>query len=195
MNYIFLGLGNPGVEYFYTRHNAGNLVLRYIAKTRDESFSKDKYSNSLLAKFSLESSPIIYSLPETFMNNSGYTAEKLLAEHKESEVVVLYDDIDIPLGEYKVSFGRSGGSHNGIKSVISSLRSQNFISIRIGVSPKDTEGKIRRPIGKGVVQDFVMSPFSKNELTLLEKVSENIQKTLPILLREGREKFLSTYKK
>jgi PTH1 family peptidyl-tRNA hydrolase len=195
MNYIFLGLGNPGVEYFYTRHNAGNLVLRYIAEKENISFSKDKYSNSLLAKFSLESSSLVFSLPETFMNSSGFTAEKLCTQNEGSEIVVVYDDIDIPLGEYKVSFGRSGGSHNGMKSVISSLRSQNFISIRVGVSPKDTEGKIRRPVGKGVVQDFVMSPFSKNELVVLEKLSENIYKTLPILLKEGREKFLSTYKK
>jgi peptidyl-tRNA hydrolase len=82
-----------------------------------------------------------------------------------------------------------------VKSVISALKSHAFVSVRVGLSPKDEEGKMRRPIGKGIVQDFVMNPFSKNELVMIKKVSEKIYKTLPILLEEGREKFLSTYKK
>ena len=187
-----MGLGNKGPEYEKTRHNAGALMMSFLLEEIGSSFSMDKYSNSLTSKVSINGQKVLFSFPQTFMNESGAAAKFLVKDI--SKFVLFYDDIDLGLGDYKVSFGRSGGSHNGVRSVVSSLGSRDFITIRIGISPKDSDGNIRRPIGKGVVQDFVMNPFSKNELSILENESKVFLKLIRLFISEGSEKLLSTYK-
>jgi PTH1 family peptidyl-tRNA hydrolase len=183
MEYILMGLGNKGIEYEKTRHNAGALAVSFILREEGLFFSMDKYSNSLISKSVLEGQKVVFSFPQTFMNESGFSAKVLVKD--KTKFILFYDDIDIAIGEYKVSFGRSGGSHNGVKSVVAGLGSKDFITIRIGVSPKDDEGNMRRPTGKGTVQDFVMNSFSKKELDILEKESKVFLKLI---------KLLSTYK-
>jgi PTH1 family peptidyl-tRNA hydrolase len=192
MEYILMGLGNKGIEYEKTRHNAGALAVSFILREEGLFFSMDKYSNSLISKSVLEGQKVVFSFPQTFMNESGFSAKVLVKD--KTKFILFYDDIDIAIGEYKVSFGRSGGSHNGVKSVVAGLGSKDFITIRIGVSPKDDEGNMRRPTGKGTVQDFVMNSFSKKELDILEKESKVFLKLIKLFINEGPEKLLSTYK-
>ena len=114
---LVVGLGNPGKEYENTRHNAGRILVGMIEKK-------------------LEGSKIKFITPDTFMNNSGKAVAPLVKSKKDlAQLVVIYDDIDLPLGKIKISFNRSSGGHNGLNSVIKSLKSQEFLRIRVGITP------------------------------------------------------------
>src|SRR3989344_3259362 len=117
---IVFGLGNKGEEYAKTRHNTGAIILSMIEDNVDN-------KNKLKVKF---------LKPETFMNLSGKVVSPLVKIKKDLEnLVVIYDDIDLPLGKIKISFNRSSGGHNGLQSVIRSLKSEEFLRIRVGITP------------------------------------------------------------
>jgi PTH1 family peptidyl-tRNA hydrolase len=172
---LVVGLGNPGEEYENTRHNAGRIVVGLIQKK-------------------LEDKKIKFLTPDTFMNNSGKAVAFLVKSKKDlKDLIVIYDDLDLPLGKIKISFDRSAGGHNGLASVIKSVKSQEFLRIRIGVSPSTPSGKTRKPKGEKAVLNFLMSEFKKAELEQLKKISKKVAEVIETIYSESKEKAMSLY--
>ena len=173
---LVVGLGNPGQEYENTRHNTGFIILTMVEKKLD---IKNK---------------IKFIFPDKFMNNSGKVVAPLIKSKKDlKDLVVIYDDIDLPLGKMKISFNRSSGGHNGLGSIIKALKSEEFLRIRIGTSPTTPSGKIRKPKGEKAVLNFLLGKYKKSELDELKKLSKKVAQALEIIFTEGKEKAMSLY--
>ncbi len=164
MQWIVVGLGNPGGEYVGTRHSVGRDFLEALAqklppKTR-------------------------VVLPDTFMNESGRALVKLVKSKKAAEgLVVLHDDLDLPLGSAKISFGSGSGGHKGVESIQKTLKTKDFVRIRIGISPTTPSGRIKKP-SSADVNDFVLGRFKPTEQEKLKKVRKVVAEALNILLAE-----------
>jgi peptidyl-tRNA hydrolase, PTH1 family len=194
MNYCYFGLGNPGEKYASTRHNAGQLVLSLIEV--ESSIIKSEildHKKSLATHFEIQNAPAIFFYPKCFMNSSGGFVKRF--RNPENMIIVVYDDIDLPFGEVRFSYNKSGGSHNGVLSIVKALGTQKFATVRIGISQTDSLGRIRRITGAGKVQDFVMADFSHDELTRLKKeISKKVENIMKLLPELGIQKTLSIYK-
>jgi PTH1 family peptidyl-tRNA hydrolase len=192
---LIVGLGNPGTEYEKTRHNAGRIILEYIAKANDFSdWKNDMKTKSLRAKGEIEKEKFDFMLPETFMNNSGNAVVQIIDGPKKlKNLVVIYDDLDIPVGSLKISFNRSSGGHNGVQSVIKKVKSQEFVRIRIGVSPHTPTGKIKKPSGEQAVLKFLLGAFKEDELKELKKMSKKVAEILAMISSDGHQKAMSLY--
>ena len=178
-----VGLGNPGEEYKQARHNAGRLALEYFAKKNDFSeWKKSKPLQSIVGEGALKKEKVILILPETFMNNSGVAVKNLSAKN----IIVLHDDIDLPLGKIKISFGRGSGGHKGVESVIRALKTKNFWRIRIGVSP------CKKPEHKKI-PDFLTSTMRKPDFETLKKSFKKISEALETMLAESPEKAMGKF--
>lgn len=172
---LVVGLGNPGVEYENTRHNAGRILVSLI---------EDK----------VKTKQVKFVTPDTFMNNSGKIVAPLIKTKKDLEkLVVIYDDMDLPLGKIKISFDKSSGGHRGLESIIKSLKSKEFVRIRVGVSPSTPSGKMKKPLGEKAVLDFLLGEFKKPELEIIKKLSKKIALAVDAFFAEGREKAMSLY--
>ena len=137
---------------------------------------------------------IKFLLPDTFMNNSGKAVAPLVKTRKDlKDLVVVHDDIDLPLGKMKISFNRSSGGHNGIGSVIKSLKSQEFVRIRIGIAPATPSGKIRKPKGEKAVLNFLLGEFKKPELETTKKLSKKVAEAIAMIFSDGKDKAMSLY--
>lgn len=192
---LIVGLGNPGTEYEKTRHNAGRIILEYIAKANDFSeWKNDMKTKSLRAKGEIQKEKFDFMLPETFMNNSGNSVAYIIDGPKKlKNLVVIYDDLDIPVGSLKISFNRSSGGHNGVQSVIKKVKSQEFVRIRIGVSPHTPTGKIKKPSGEQAVLKFLLGAFKEDELKELKKMSKKVAEILAMISSDGHQKAMSLY--
>lgn len=167
-----IGLGNPGKAYEHTRHNAGFLAVDAFAKEQGYPAFKSSAKHQALLS---EGTEVILAKPQTFMNKSGVSAKSLLKQ--DGELVVIHDDIDIPLGTVKVSKGRGSAGHKGVESVMEQLGSKDFTRIRIGIQP--LAGKPEN------VEDFVLQKFSSAELPV---VQNSIQEAVNALTRIVEEK-------
>lgn len=192
---LIVGLGNPGTEYEKTRHNAGRIILEYIAKANDFSeWKNDMKTKSLRAKGEIQKEKFDFMLPETFMNNSGVSVVQIIDGPKKlKNLVIIYDDLDIPVGSLKISFNRSSGGHNGVQSVIKKVKSQEFVRIRIGVSPHTPTGKIKKPSGEQAVLKFLLAKFKDDELKELKKMSKKVSEILTTISSGGHQKAMSLY--
>jgi len=132
--YIIVGLGNPEEKYFKTFHNMGYLAVGDAANALGAKFKK-RECESIIAEAHIGGEKIILAKPLTYMNNSGRAVKQLLAKYKatEEQLVVIYDDYDIPKGSVRIRPNGSGGTHNGMRSVIAEIGTQNFARIRIGI--------------------------------------------------------------
>ena len=176
---LVVGLGNPGKEYENTRHNAGRILVGLVEK------KLEKESGKLKIKF---------IMPDTFMNNSGKAVASLVKSKKDlKDLVVIYDDIDLPLGKMKISFNRSSGGHNGLGSIIKALKSEEFLRIRIGIAPVTPSGKIRKPSGEKDVLKFLLGEFKKPELETVKKLSKTVALAVECIFTESKDKEMSLY--
>lgn len=182
--FLIFGLGNPGDEYEGTRHNVGRMVVSILAKNNNfDDFILDKKSNSLISSGKIGKEKVELVMPEGFMNNSGKTIGSLVKTKAPFEkVIVIHDDLDIPIGSIKVSFGKKPGGHRGVESVSKVLKSDDFIRIRIGISPKTASGKIKKPQSEKDVIDFILGKLSKNENEALKKTVKNGAKAVEDIL-------------
>ncbi len=170
---LVIGLGNPGQEYENTRHNTGRMMVSMIEKKLD--------------KFKIK-----FITPDIFMNNSGKAVAPLVKTKKDlQDLVVIYDDIDLPLGKMKISFNRSSGGHNGLHSVIKALKSEEFLRIRVGISPATPKGVVRKPKGEKTVINFILGEFKKSELETLKKLSKKVAEAVETIFTEGKDKAMS----
>lgn len=192
MGWVVAGLGNPGEDYTGTRHNVGRDFLMAIAKKEGiDVWKEDKSAGkrtALFAKGTFFGKKVHLVLPDTYMNNSGAALKALIKTKKDAEkLVVMHDELDLPLGAVKFSFGSGSGGHNGINSLHTVLKTRDFIRIRIGISPKTPSGKLKKPPQEKVV-DFVLSEFRAPEKETLKKAKKTVAEALELLLNEGLEK-------
>jgi PTH1 family peptidyl-tRNA hydrolase len=133
---LIVGLGNPGKEYKKTKHNIGFMAMDLLAdKMRSDDFSKEDKFKSELTCFELDGEKVFLAKPSTFMNLSGEAVQKIASYYKidPKDIAVVHDELDLPAGEIKVSFGRGAAGHNGVRSVIEKLGTEEFLRVRIGV--------------------------------------------------------------
>lgn len=193
--YVIVGLGNPGVEYENSRHNTGRMLVEYFAKKQGfEAWNEDKKHKTLVSEGKVGKEKTILLLPETFMNKSGLSVKSFITSKKKAEqLVVIYDDLDLPLCKLKISFGRGSGGHKGIESVVRSIKTKDFIRIRVGITPTTPNGKLKKPKGDKKVHDFIIGVFKKAELEALKKVSKKVNFALETIILEGRQKAMNEF--
>ncbi len=175
--FYLIGLGNPGKEYETSRHNTGRMAVDYF---------KSHTSPARQQGGNLKSAKIIES--SEFMNNSGKAVAKFIKTKKSAEkLMVVYDDIDLPLGTMKISFNKGSGGHRGVESVIKAVKTREFIRIRIGISPTTPSGKLKKPEGEKKVLDFILGNFKPKEAEILKKIFKRVTEAIEVILEEGRE--------
>ena len=192
MEYIIVGLGNPGEKYRLTRHNAGRFILEELTKTNwpDIKFDDWRLWKNFKAKIvagRADQLRFLLVLPETFMNLSGDSVNRFPQAKKNNALLVVHDELALPLGQFRLSFGRSAGGHNGVESIIKSLGTPDFLRLRIGIGPKKSAGLFklfRRPVQH---KDYVLEKFTDKEITELKSLSPKIKEAIFLSLKEGRE--------
>lgn len=164
---LIVGLGNPGVRYERTRHNAGFMVLDRLAEMAGNPVFKDKFEGKY-AKLKIKGEDVILLRPETFMNNSGFSVRACMDFFKISpdDLLVIYDDLDSPVGSIRLKSKGSAGGHNGMKSVISAALTSDFDRIRVGIG---RDPQIR-------IIDYVLTKFRPEEQDDLEKAVDRAAK-------------------
>ena len=195
MSYVIVGLGNPGEEYEKTRHNLGRIVLEYFRKKYDfPGWESDKRSKALLSEGRLGKQKAVLLEPETFMNKSGFSVKSFITSKKKAEtLVVIYDDLDLPNGAFKISFNKGTGGHKGLESIAKVVKTKEFIRVRVGISQVTPTGKLRKPKGDQKILDYLMSDFGKKDLEILKKMKPKIAKALEIIILEGRVKAMNKF--
>lgn len=192
---LIVGLGNPGKEYENTRHNAGRIILEKIAKANDFSDWKDDMKlKSFRSKGEILDEKVEFLLPNTFMNNSGNAVCQIIDDKKKlKNLVVVYDDMDLPVGSLKISFDRSSGGHNGLESIIKRVKSKEFVRIRIGVSPTTPTGKMKKPKGEEAVLKFLLGTFKEDELKIIKNMSKKVTEIIIMVSAEGKDKAMTLF--
>lgn len=190
---LIIGLGNPGEEYKNSRHNTGFIILDYVlgkVEWKQSSGTKAIYYRDHIGKKEVE-----YLKPQTFMNNSGVAVSFAQNKHKVNlkDIIVIYDDIDLPIGCLKISFNRSSGGHNGLESIIKKTKSKEFIRIRIGISPTTPTGKLKKVKGEDAVLKFLLGDFKNDELKELKSISKKVKDIVEMIFSEGKDKAMSIY--
>lgn len=195
MKYFIVGLGNPGEEYEDTRHNAGRIALGYFRKKNNfPNWELNKKLKALISEGKVGKASVFLLEPETFMNNSGKSISSLVKSKKAAEqLVVIHDDLDLPIGKMKISFNRGSGGHKGVESIKRAVKTEGFVRIRVGVSPTTPSGKTKKPQGENFVNNFIVAPFKPTELDEIKKVSKKVGEALLVLIGEGREKAMSQF--
>jgi PTH1 family peptidyl-tRNA hydrolase len=192
---LVVGLGNPGEEYKNSRHNTGWIMLDYLLGNKIEWKQGGGKTKGLFYKDSIASKPVEFLKPLTFMNNSG-NAVLCAKDYRKTplkDIIVIYDDVDLPIGKMKISFDKSSGGHNGLESVIKKLKSKEFLRIRIGIAPVTPSGKIKKPKGEKGILNFLLGEYKKTELDELKKLSKKVKEAIEVAFTEGKDKAMSLY--
>jgi len=187
MAWIIAGLGNPGTEYDNTRHNAGRMALQQFARKNGlRDWKEDKKNELTVAKGALGKNLFVLLLPDTYMNNSGRAVQKYIKSAKMAEkLLVVYDDLDLPIGKIKLSFDRGSGGHKGLDSIMRAVKTKKFARIRIGVSPETAGGTLKKPNGDKDVNDFILGKFKPNEQEELKKVFRRTSEAIEAVIERG----------
>ncbi len=193
---LIVGLGNPGIEYQFTPHNAGFLAIDRIAEVCGVSVT-NRRGKALTAKATLAGQEVLLAKPETFMNLSGNSVAALLnaleLEKPAEELIVLYDELAIPLGQLRIRERGSAGGHNGIKSILSSLKpfgTEEFIRIRIGVGkPPTVTGREIKAGGT----EYLLSPMRRMQLQELDEVLDQALRAVEMVLTQGALKAMNEF--
>ena len=179
---LVVGLGNPGIEYQFTPHNAGFLAVDRIADQNRVAVA-NRRGRALTAKIQIAGREVILAKPETFMNLSGLSVAALAAEFEidaARDLLVLYDELDLPLGTIRVRERGSAAGHNGARSISGALRSDDWARIRIGVgSNSEPEEAFRR--GK----DYLLTPLRKKDLAALDEVLDRVARAVEAVVAKG----------
>ena len=193
--FYVIGLGNPGKKYTGTRHNVGRDVLIDLAsEAAAPSWESDKHAQAKITSITVGNASLQLVLPETFMNKSGETARFLRDKEAASPdtVIVVYDDVDLPFGEIKISVGRGAGGHNGVASVIKVL-GKDFIRIRVGIaSTSFWTGQPKRPTGAGMSR-HVLGTFSRLERRKMPEVGRLVTEAIKMIVSKGTESAMNRF--
>ena len=176
---LIVGLGNPGIEYQFTPHNMGFLAVDRIAEQCGGVVVNNRHCRAQTGRARIGNEDVVLAKPETFMNLSGMSVRELIEKYEAqpaSDLVLLYDELDLPFGTLRVRpRGRSAG-HNGVESVIGSLGTQEFTRIRMGVAPD-------HPVGDGA--RYVLSQFKKAQYPVVDQVLDAAAEAVKVILAEG----------
>ena len=184
--YIIAGLGNPGREYANTRHNVGFDVIDTLAERYNISVDTRK-SRALIGKGMIEGHKVILVKPQTYMNLSGESIRSLVDYYKvdeESELIVIYDDVSLGVGQLRIRKKGSAGGHNGIKSILSELGTDVFLRIKVGVGEKPR---------KYDLADYVLGHFSKEEKEQMKEGYQKAADAVSMLLNGETEAAMNQY--
>lgn len=175
IEFLIVGLGNPGKNYEFTRHNAGFLTLDHIASELDTEINNLK-NNALIADVVINNHRCLLVKPQTFMNNSGTAVRDIAKFYKipPEKIIVIFDDISLPCGKLRIRRKGTDGGHNGIKSIIYHLNSDQFPRIKIGVGAK--------PNPEYDLADWVLSKFGKDDTEQLKAAITKATEVLPFIL-------------
>ncbi len=193
--YYIVGLGNPDEEHASTRHNTGRIVLLlFLKKQRLPALVESKKYVSLITEGEISGAKVLVMWPETYMNKSGSAVAKAVKSAKAAKkLIVVYDDIDLPLGTVRISYGRGSGGHRGIESIIKVLKTKDFVRIRVGITPMTPTGKPKKPKGEKKILEFLLGDFKKPEREVLDKVSKRVNEVLEIIFADGLEKAMNQF--
>jgi peptidyl-tRNA hydrolase, PTH1 family len=182
--FLVVGLGNPGIEYQWTPHNAGFLAVDRLAE-RAGAVVSNRRCRALTATARIAGREVVLAKPDTFMNLSGLSVQALLQEFGEdsakqgSSLLVVYDELALPLGTMRVRAGGSSGGHNGARSINGALGTEEWARIRIGVGPDGLETASRR--GK----DYLLTPMRKKDLAVLDEVLDKVADAVETVIVSG----------
>jgi PTH1 family peptidyl-tRNA hydrolase len=181
--WLVAGLGNPGEQYADTPHNLGFLTADVLASRHNIRITRPECM-ALIGPGEIAGKPVLLAKPQTFMNLSGTSLKPLMAKHEilPENLVLVYDDLDLPWGNIRVRPKGSPGSHNGVKSVTASLGTQEFPRVRIGIQPG-------HPLGRGV--DYVLSRFTRQQKKELDELLDRTADAVSLIIAEGVEKAMA----
>ena len=168
---LIVGLGNPGPEYELTPHNLGFLAIDRIAGDRDVEV-RNRQCRALTGRTHIGDEQVLLAKPETFMNLSGLSVRELLAEYQlrpEADLIVIYDELDLPLGTIRIRQRGSSAGHNGMESIIGTLGTEEFLRIRLGIAPEKK----------------ILKPFTKRQLKVVDEVLDTAAEAVKVILTEG----------
>ncbi|HET9409178.1 MAG TPA: aminoacyl-tRNA hydrolase [Candidatus Sulfotelmatobacter sp.] len=183
---LIVGLGNPGIEYQFTPHNLGFLAIDRIASDLQVEV-RNRQSRALTARAVIEGVPVLLAKPETYMNLSGMSVRELVEKNEakpESDLIVIQDELDFPLGTLRIHRRRSSAGHNGIESIIAALGTDDFLRIRIGVAPeyKVTEGR-----------DYLLSAMRKKDLEVVDGTLDAAEEAVKVILKDGPDAAMNRF--
>ena len=175
---LIVGLGNPGIEYQFTPHNLGFLTIDRIAGERGIEV-RNRQCRALTARAEIAGQPVVLAKPETYMNLSGLSVQELVAEHQvdvKTDLIVIYDELDLLLGAIRIRQRGSSAGHNGMESILGALATNQFLRIRLGIAPD-------RKIGDGV--KYVLTPFRKAQDKVVDEMLDAAAQAVEVILKEG----------
>lgn len=186
IEFLIVGLGNPGGKYEITRHNAGFLCADLFAESMNTEIKRLKY-HALTAEVNIDGHRCLLMKPQTFMNNSGEAVGEAAKFYKipAEKVIVMFDDISLPIGKLRVRRKGSAGGHNGIKSLIAHLGSENFPRVKIGVGAK--------PHPDYDLADWVLASFKKEDFPALKEAMVNACEAVKLIVNGNTDKAMNLY--
>ena len=176
---LIVGLGNPGVEYQFTPHNLGFLTIDRIASERGVEV-RNRQCRALTGRTRIGEAEVLLAKPETFMNLSGLSVLDLMARYElrpESDLIVIYDELDLPMGTIRIRQRGSSAGHNGMKSIIGALGTEEFLRVRLGIAPEKK----------------ILKPFSKRQLKAVDGVLDCAAEAVQVILTEGPEAAMNRF--
>lgn len=184
---VITGLGNPGKEYEKTRHNAGRSAVELVAKQEGfADFVFNKTTNALVSKGAVGGENTTLVLPETMMNLSGEAVSAFVKSPKAAKsLLVIHDDLDLPLGTIKMVFGRGSGGHKGVESIMRAVKTKDFARIRIGISGVGKKNQAKKVSGEEKVIKLVIGKWKPAEEAAVKKVLKKVAETVHLFATEG----------
>ena len=182
---VIIGLGNPGIEYQFTRHNLGFLVVDRLAEAARARVERPE-ARCLLAHAELEGQSVVLAKPLTYVNLSGLAVRELLQvlELTPEALVVVSDELSLPEGGLRIRPHGSAGGHHGLESIIGALGTQEFLRVRLGIGPE-------HPVNDA--SDFVLRPYRRSELKRVDEQVERAAEAVLLILREGLQKAMNRF--
>jgi PTH1 family peptidyl-tRNA hydrolase len=187
---LIVGLGNPGLDYKSNRHNTGFAAINIFAKQHSITFDK-KQGKARVGAGSIGNIQIVLARPQTYMNSSGDAVEYLVNRYKIDlkDLIVIHDDLDLPLGKLRIRLNGGSGGHNGVESIINELGSPDFIRVRIGIGRPEVES----PYSRGEVVDYVLGDLTEEENRTLIRAFSRANEALECLVIAGLEAAMNKY--
>lgn len=197
---LLVGLGNPGEKYRKTRHNMGFIVLDHLLNKFEQlsnSFwDEEKKIKSQTKKVNIKGTSTLLLKPLTFMNDSGIAVAAASSYYKikPEDIIIIHDDLDLPLGKIRVRFGGGHGGHKGVESVINIINTDKFLRIRLGIGhPHHHEGKVKTGKSHIAVEDFVLANFASGDRGKVKTMTSQVVKVVEQIMEYGIEKYMSKF--
>lgn len=183
---LIIGLGNPGIEYQFTPHNLGFLTVDQVANDCGVEI-RNRQCRALTARAVIGEQQVLLAKPETYMNLSGLALADLVARHEirpEADLIVVYDELDLPFGSIRIKPRGSSAGHNGMESLIGAMGSEEFVRIRLGIAPE-------RRVSDGAA--YVLKPFRKSQLKAVDDLVSRAADAVQAIVKEGLQAAMNRF--